>query len=1015
MAAGSFSLYYKDSDDAKVACANVKYRIIRLSDGMQVSSGTTRDNGSTQTVSPDGDQLANAWVTSKPWETSPARQSARPSPLLPENVVRYRLQVWNAALKDWSEPDFHPTQIHRDLDVQRDSLALPVAAGSTDVGVLPEVVIVSKQLRIVPSFNVLFRMKAGGKPIPDAPYIAYRLDKNGKEVVATDVDGRPIRGSTRRDGTTGRILCVDPLVFRFDLAGTGIMQKTDRLAPTPPGATPAIHVLEVKSLSAMTSPNQGTVGKVGGKISAPAVLNAQSEELILLEPKVWQEFEELSGRIESTFAGVHVARGNLNAALQGRSQEEIKAAEDALGLAEDRVAKMLNENFAKKADLQEVVTFETYDKGRTSGNGGIGDRLGLRRRYIPRAKYEDLKRRRIMGIPIKVDLKASAKASAGPASASSKAGHDPLSKKNFDREAFLKSLRKITAEAKVKVKEWKTDTAVLDMIDLGGNQFSNAVEHSESFSTETQAQWLRCVAGAGASSEFNWDPEKGRVSANLQGSAQAKLVLFEGRYVMTYAVPSAKGWQMHFAGEDLGAIVFVLACELYGFVGAKASVTGCVGVSVQSGKAKVTPLVRDRNDRLSAGYDARTGLPRANLDNDSRRIVPGGLNEKVPKDEEINGMKVQAEAFAGAEGGLMPSGEMKWLPPEQREPVSFAKLTVDIAGSAGAGASGQLYIYYANGKFRIKASARLCWGLGAKGALDFAVDAGGVLEFVKWVYYQLAHAGFKVLVYIAQDAFEVLSRIIYMAIIDGTPLQGTEADKWLKQSTAAISMAFDEINISLENSQKRIKMVQNINKKPAWLIYATPETRGMLLYQLTRHDWASHTRDQPSVGIGWGDVQVHYMDQHKEAILNVFKCVRTVAEWDNVLQHMTPAGSKAANAGKAEGDVLRFLNYGKSLTNDLEGDVFDVLNKGGKLKDVGNRYIEDYIAHRNRLLGAYPKGYEVATLDRMDTNMLARLDGQDSPMFAMMSPDASWLKNDQQRIMLAMMDSNAVTGSTQMA
>ncbi len=1013
MAAGSFSLYYKDSNDTKIACVGVRYRIIRVSDGMQVASGTTGDNGATQSVSPDEDPLNATWTVSQPWETSPARKSAHPSPLLPETIVRYRLHIWNDALKDWSEPDFHPTQVHRDMDVQRESLALPAAAGSKNVS--PEVVLVSKQLRIVPSFEVLFRMKAGAMPIPDAPYVAYRLDKNGREIVATDVSGRPVRGNTRKDGTTGRIRCVDPLVFRFDLAGTGITQKTARLVPTLPGTTPAIQVLEVKSLSAMTSPNEGAVGKVGGKISAPAILNAESEELILLEPKIWQEFEELSGRIESTFAGVHMARGNLSAALQGRSQEEIKAAEDALGLAEDRVAKMLNENFAKKADLQELITFETYDKGRTTGNGGVGDRMGLRRRYIPRSKYEDLKRRRIMGIPIKVDLKASAKATAGPASAGSKAGHDPLSKKNFDREAFLKSLRKITAEAKVKVKEWKTDTAVLDMIDLGGNQFSNAVEHSESFSTETQAQWLRCVAGAGASSEFNWDPEKGRVSANLQGSAQAKLVLFEGRYLMSYAVPSVKGWQMHFAGEDLGAIVFVLACELYGFAGAKASATGCVGVSVESGKARIKPLVRDRDDRLSTNYDARAGLPRANLDNDSRGIVPGGLNEKVPKEEEINGMKVQVEAFAGVEGGLMPSGEIKWLPPEQREPVSFAKLTTDIAGSAGAGASGQLYIYYANGKFRIKASARLCWGLGAKGALDFAVDAGGMLEFVKWVYYQLAHAGFKALAYIAKDAFDALSRIMYIAIIEGTLVQGAAVDKLLKQSAAEIDTALDEINMSLDRAQKRIEMAKNINKKPAWLIYATPETRGMLLHQLIHHDWASHTRDLPSVGIGWDDVQVHYMEQHKEAALNIFKCVRTISEWSNVLQHMTPEGGKAGNAGQAEGDVLRFLNYGISLTKDLGGDVFDMLNKGDKPKDMDNRYIEDYIAHRNRLLGAYPKGYEVATLDHMDTNMLAHLDGQDSAMFAMMSQDSSWLQNDQQRIMLAMMDSNILPGSAQMA
>ncbi|WP_258532326.1 hypothetical protein, partial [Xanthomonas oryzae] len=64
----------------------------------------------------------------------------------------------------------------------------------------------------------------------------------------------------------------------------------------------------------------------------------------------------------------------------------------------------------------------------------------------------------------------------------------------------------------------------------------------------------------------------------------------------------------------------------------------------------------------------------------------------------------------------------------------------------------------------VKASARLCWGVGAKGAIDFVVDAEGMLEFVKWVYYQLAHAGFKTLVYMAKDAFLALSQLLFMAI-----------------------------------------------------------------------------------------------------------------------------------------------------------------------------------------------------------------------------------------------------------
>jgi hypothetical protein len=49
----------------------------------------------------------------------------------------------------------------------------------------------------------------------------------------------------------------------------------------------------------------------------------------------------------------------------------------------------------------------------------------------------------------------------------------------------------------------------------------------------------------------------------------------------------------------------------------------------------------------------------------------------------------------------------------------------------------------ADGKFRIRAAARLCWGLGAKGALEFTVNGAKVLQFAKWVSYQLLNSGFR--------------------------------------------------------------------------------------------------------------------------------------------------------------------------------------------------------------------------------------------------------------------------------
>lgn len=989
MSSGSFVLYYVDSNGVRVECAGAKYRIIRLPDGASIVEGVTNARGATSSVTAEAAEPS-------PWGNWRVNAVPTVPPMLADGTTRYRLQVQEPGSNRWQEPLLHSAAVQRDMELRREgSVGTLQPATSPRFGLVHE-------LRIVPVVWVLLRTKSDQKPIPNAPYIAYRRDARGREVVATDIAGRPMRGNTGVDGKTVRHACVDHVRFHFDWPAPGIKQVTEPLVPLHPGGRWSIYTFDVKSVSAITAPRDGAVGDVGGKKTAPAVLNAEAEELILLDAEAWEEFEAISSQVESAFAGLHIARSGLDSALAGRSAADVRAAEVALGLAEDRVAALLNKDFSKKTDLQEVITFESFDRGRTAGNGGVGDRFGLKRRYIPAAKYEELKRRRIRGVPIRVDLKAGARAQAtGTAGvrtgAEVKAKHDPLGKENFDRDAFLGSLRKITESAK---KEWKTDPWVWDAIDAGGNEFSETVRHSENLTTEKSAQWLRCVAGAGASAAMNWDRSKGSVGGSLQGSAQAKLVLFEGKYVVSYAIPSSKGWQMSFAGEDLGAIVFMLACEFYGFVGAKAALTGSVGVSVGNGKSQIAPFPRDRNDSLAESYDSRAGLPRASLDN-NERIVPGALNESAPKESEMNGMALKAEAFAGAEAGLQPSGELKWLPPEQRTPVSFAKLSLDVAVSAGAGASAQLYIYYASGKFRIKASARLCWGVGAKGALDFVVDAGGVFEFVKWIYYQLAHAGFKVLTYIAKDAFDVLSRILYIVIVEGFGLKGTSVDALFLSSVDDVMGLFDRVNLSLARAEKRAQLAMNINKKPAWLIYATPETRGMLLYQLTRHDWASHGRSTPSLNLLTIDPQVHYMDINKQAVLAVFKCVRTVSEWGNVLEHMNEGGRKSAAAGRAEGDVLRFLNYGISLTEDLQGDVFDALNAGRELKASGNSYIDEYMKHRARLVGQYPKGYEVATLDNMNQQMLASLDGSTSSEFAMLDGGGSWFADDRQRIMLA--------------
>ena len=170
-------------------------------------------------------------------------------------------------------------------------------------------------------------------------------------------------------------------------------------------------------------------------------------------------------------------------------------------------------------------------------------------------------------------------------------------------------------------------------------------------------------------------------------------------------------------------------------------------------------------------------------------------------------------------------------------------------------------------------------------------------------------------------------------------------------------------------------------------MHATPETKGMLLYQITRHGVASHARDLPSPGGALDEWQLHFLPNHKKAICTIMKTVQTKAEWDNVMQHMTSQGTKSDKpAGENEGDVLRFLNNGVSLPP--LGPIFERLNRtlpwlesvSGK-KGTGNAFLDEYLGYRSKPMDDFPRGYKIASLDTPAFGLLRAHDGAPHPQF----------------------------------
>jgi hypothetical protein len=425
-----------------------------------------------------------------------------------------------------------------------------------------------------------------------------------------------------------------------------------------------------------------------------------------------------------------------------------------------------------------------------------------------------------------------------------------------------------------------------------------------------------------------------------------------------WAAPSLKGAMLSFAGEDLGAIRCVLELKLYGYAGAKIIASGAVGLTFEDGKQVAKGVKNAAAKKMGKTSTAPSG---------QLRVEAMDPYEEFPKD--ISGIKGEIDAFVGVEAGLTPAGKLQWLPPQEREFVSFAEISATLAVNAGAGVGGVLAIYFELGRFRVRVAAKLCWGVGAKGAFEFTVAHDKLIEFAHWVSCQLLNAGVVKLLYFSKDAFMAFSRLLVVLVGRGS----SYAQK-IEATAQKVDTAFFDLIKDFENAKSRAAIVANILQNPKFLIYATPEARGMLLYQITRHGLASHARNPPKGEMTF-DPEIHYLPKHKEAILTIMKSTVTAPAWDNTLQHMTERGGKsAAGSGENEKKVLDFLNNGLFLA-DLP-PVIGALNAGKAApKDTGNKHLDKYLALRGKLLGSFPKGYQIACMDTEAFKTLAMANG----------------------------------------
>ncbi len=453
------------------------------------------------------------------------------------------------------------------------------------------------------------------------------------------------------------------------------------------------------------------------------------------------------------------------------------------------------------------------------------------------------------------------------------------------------------------------------------NEKPKQTAFSNNVSIEAKAQLMRYLAGAGLDTE--WQPQKGRVA--VKASAQAEFAIAEAKVSGAFYYPDVAGWVWSLDGDDgktypLGAVRFKGELGLSGMAGA--SVVAQLGIVVD---------YRDEKRKDLGLYGAAVDNPATKR----REIKVGGQ----PVDPSAN---ADLDVFAGARADLSLEGALEWMEPVKTGPGGkykpFAKVGDTITAMAGAGLACMLEISYAAGRFRIKAKAGLCLGVGAKGDIEVSVDALCIAEFVKWFFYQLYHANFQRLKYVQTTAFDAFSRIQVMVIQGIQDLAGT-----VDQELAEINTLFTRLLQEYEKEAARVELMNRVLKNPSMLQYATPEAKGMMIYQLTRHWYAADGIDMANHKYG------RWYGNRKDAVKQILRWSHTKHDLNNVVQHIHPQG-RAGDIAVRRQQLKDFLQM--SLTGTDAGDA---------------KEMDDYYDGLQAMLKVEPTpGYAVAQVGSSD-------------------------------------------------
>lgn len=780
------------------------------------------------------------------------------------------------------------------------------------------------------------------KPLSNVEFDLYTLENNKpKKISRSDIKIK----KTNIKGLTPVIYTIkgEVIFVKFKKGEIEKQVELDSITPYFSFSTNNYQTIKWPAVKAQTEKPADTKANLQQSTKLPFLFDLLNCEVCVLDPQNFAKFEKESSELETVIYNSVELKERRALLLENReaNQAEIAKLDKEIDEADKKIQTHLNTNYKAKNDLVELFVATSHsvkDSNRVQS--------GFKRKYLRMSRYQKYKLERLNKANFKIDkltqgLQDSVK-NKKITPELQKAGFEELKKVNLDLVKY----------------EWFKKDGYADWPNGVGGAFYENIQHSDSFDTTRDAQWLRAVGGASASGSANWNPLKGEIGVKVNATAQGKLVLVEKAFKANLCIPSRAGFSLKYRDIYLGAMRSIISGEVSAFVGAKAALG--IGLNLGFSLAGEPELSADGNiehnsSSLSENYDNRNKRP---------TFVVAKEGEEVKSQKGVNAnAKAGIDVFAGAEGGIKVGVGLEWLSPESKKFENIASVTPKLTGQIGGGAGYNFEIYFRDGQFRVKAKASLCAGVGAKGEIELTVGANTLVQFNKCLNYQLIQNGTKLLPYIAEDAFTYWKEIQLVTIIEGIKLAYHTVEQ------------IEEMYITLSNKFKKSREIKElairINNSSNFLLYATPEAKGILLFALMNDETFSNLFDRPKIDVN--NIELHFMPERKKAIITIFKSIVTKSAWDNTLQHMTPNGAKSKESiAWMESRVIFFLNNGRMLANQYE--VNDAISEGRSCispPKTGNSLLDEYIRLRCSLIEKYPLGAAIVTLDSPEYNLIA--------------------------------------------